>query len=243
MRRVDRTVIPGFIRDGAWRTAFPGFVRILHPMFRMAGPLPAAEGLDARILNLLPGNAEIVSFNHSTEVPVEGIRQFWPQVFEAMDLEFDPEQAESPPPWDWPADLTHPSEGSLDERVAETLPALLARFARGEVLVSYFLPVPNLDGSSESPVFRLRLPEPPDPDGHEYVRGYGEYWWPDDLTWVVHTDYDSCATVVAGPERLLQAVLREPWFEAYRITALPPGSRADVKGASPRGNRCRCAFR
>lgn len=224
MRRVDRTVIPGFIRDETWRTAFPGFVRILHPMFRMPGPLPAAEELDASIRDLLPATARIVSFEHSTEIPTGGVRLRWPQVFEAMNLEFEPAQAESPPPWDWPPDNTHPSEGSLDERSAERLASLLTRFSGGDVFISYFRPVLNQDGTSENPVFDLILPELPDPDNHEHVWGYGEYWWPADLTWVVHTDYDSTATIVAGPEALLQAVLDEPWFEAYRISVLPPGS-------------------
>ncbi|MFD5142489.1 hypothetical protein [Streptomyces sp. NPDC058401] len=41
--------------------------------------------------------------------------------------------------------------------------------------------------------------------------------WPEDRSWIVYTDYDLWATKVSGPERLIEALLRDPEIEAVRL--------------------------
>ncbi|MFJ4777670.1 hypothetical protein [Streptomyces sp. NPDC088762] len=41
--------------------------------------------------------------------------------------------------------------------------------------------------------------------------------WAEDRSWIVYTDYDLWATKVAGPEHLVEALLRDPVIEAVRL--------------------------
>jgi hypothetical protein len=44
-----------------------------------------------------------------------------------------------------------------------------------------------------------------------------DYWWPQDQSWLVHTDYDSTVTSVAGGAALIDALEADPEAETVRL--------------------------
>jgi len=44
-----------------------------------------------------------------------------------------------------------------------------------------------------------------------------DYWWPQDQCWLVHTDYDSTITLVAGSAALIDALAADPEVEMRRL--------------------------
>ncbi|MFB9313402.1 hypothetical protein [Nocardioides plantarum] len=57
----------------------------------------------------------------------------------------------------------------------------------------------------------------------QWARDHGSvqspsYWWPQDHSWVVHTEVDYDSTVIAGDARLADALLADPGLECHRVT-------------------------
>jgi hypothetical protein len=53
-----------------------------------------------------------------------------------------------------------------------------------------------------------------------------EYWWPEDRSWCVCSDYDLPFTIVGGSNQLIDSILTNPDLESIRVT---PDTRVDYR--------------
>ena len=122
-------------------------------------------------------------------------------------------------PGDWPDDLDGPAEGSLTVDECRALIDLLQPVTNEPV--TFFYRWANTEG------WTGRCDTGSLTDLLEYfdledVSGTPAYWWPEDRSWVVCTDIDSCYTLVGGSEQLISSILRHPEFESHRVNPEDP---------------------
>lgn len=122
-------------------------------------------------------------------------------------------------PGDWPDDLDGPAEGSLTVDECRALIDLLQPVTNEPV--TFFYRWANTEG------WTGRCDTGSLTDLLEYfdledVSGTPAYWWPEDRSWVVCTDVDSCYTLVGGSEQLISSILRHPEFESHRVNPEDP---------------------
>jgi hypothetical protein len=122
----------------------------------------------------------------------------------------------------WPRFLWNLSEGelALAERtaIAETL---AAEFGNVEC-TSYFFIMAMTDPilTSGYSVARGPILEAPTlPTAFEELRTSPNYWFPDDHSWLVVTDYDGDETFVGGPARLIDALCARSELQLFRVEA------------------------
>jgi len=115
---------------------------------------------------------------------------------------------------DWPDELDGPAEGSLTLAEGESLAAVLAPFTAGTVTYWYtWANTPNYEGAC----YRGSLKDLARLFRSEGFTASPEYWWPDDRSWVVHTDIDSMYTLVAGPAGVFEALTEANGLESMEL--------------------------
>ncbi|MBW5483521.1 hypothetical protein [Streptomyces bambusae] len=122
----------------------------------------------------------------------------------------------------WPVGIKAPSEGRMDRADWNRLITILAEHSpqgASTPCLAYYSPL--LRGAEDFAELRLRagtvadarvLIDHPEEDGWTPSN-----LWPLDRSWVVCTDYDLWATKVAGPARLVEALLGDTEIEAVRL--------------------------
>ena len=121
----------------------------------------------------------------------------------------------------WPRCLFGPAEGTLDPDHALRL-ALLLGDCTDEVCYFTFFPVAYEDMSNPFSL-RATLDEMPAVLDQE-VWTSPEYWWPEDRSWVVCSDYDLTFTLVGGERRLVDVILADDLLETIEVR---PDHRVD----------------
>ena len=196
--RVHNCVPPLF---EAWR-------KVLHPIYR-------AVDIDGHVMR--------------------GERVRWEELAREVGLKFHPEIHDASwatvfPAGRWPARLRAPRTGTLDAEACIALVEILEAHTQAESCFFYYTGV-SVNYSDEEG-FARQLYRGPARDVLEFenmtaVNATPEYWWPEDRTWCVHTDWDSAFTLVGGTAIAMEELGRHPEIESLRVEA---GSRVDFEG-------------
>jgi hypothetical protein len=123
----------------------------------------------------------------------------------------------------WPRHLRGPAEGTLTRDECEELITLLLKTgAPQQVFVSFFSLARRNWAIPSNLAFRGELSEVMELlDGDEFTCA-PEYWWPEDRSWIVCTDYDSVFTIVGGAGALIESIVANDVLEAVEAVIAQP---------------------
>lgn len=114
----------------------------------------------------------------------------------------------------WPRRLFGPAEGTLDPDHALRVAAILHNRTPGPCNFTYFPVAYNdMDNPFSLRAALIEMPAILDLD----VWTTPEYWWPEDKTWCVCTDYDLEFTLVGGDDQLIDAIVGDDLMEAIEV--------------------------
>lgn len=123
----------------------------------------------------------------------------------------------------WPRYLLGPSEGTLDRTTCTVLIDVLRPFGQEQTIFFRFSDylmndLPHL--------FSGKLDEATSFLTKAHFGGTPEYWWPEDESWCVCTDWDSTFTLISGSRALVDTCLSHPVLECLEVK---PESRIDYR--------------
>ncbi|WP_067834592.1 hypothetical protein [Nocardia lijiangensis] len=123
------------------------------------------------------------------------------------------------PSGSWPVSIRPPAEGSLDRESWQTLIDVLIGWSPGgadTACVAYFGPA--VSGEFDTGV-TISGPLGGAAGLYDHPSGVGSpsNMWAADRSWITWSDWDLCATKVAGPTELIEALQAAPDLEAVRL--------------------------
>jgi hypothetical protein len=125
----------------------------------------------------------------------------------------------------WPRYLVGPNEGTLDEESCRRLIEILALFTGTQMCFFYYNLIATR--SIEALLYSGGLDEVLSTFQIERAHGTPSYWWPEDRTWCVCTDWDLTYTIVGGSSDLAWAIDGDAILESVRL------SRESTYGGPP----------
>lgn len=118
-------------------------------------------------------------------------------------------------PWCWPRLLYGPSEGFLSQEECETLATVLKPFTDNQDCFFRFSDIPFYARSGQPQLFRGTLDRVSAFQNENRLSF--EYWWPQDRSWCVCSDYDLCFTIIGGCSQLVSALLQNKVLECVEV--------------------------
>jgi hypothetical protein len=150
-------------------------------------------------------------------------RVLWEDLAARYDVPFRPGIVEEDfarvfPGRSWPRYLVGPEEGSLQRHELSELCRCLAETASGVPVFAFYWFLATADAGNGDLIYRGSLTGLPAlPDRPEVRDGTPTVIWPEDRSWVVHTDWDSCHTVVAGSRGCIDALRMSETLETVEV--------------------------
>ena len=127
----------------------------------------------------------------------------------------------------WPRHLVGPDEGNLVGSERDALVSVLRGHTNTDRIFFRFSFLATTDWRGDDKVFEGTLDEVElFPDDGLGVRCMPTHWFPEDLSWLVCSDYDLTFSLVGGSEHLVQQLLDHPTLECVRVA---PNTRVDWK--------------
>lgn len=124
----------------------------------------------------------------------------------------------------WPRHLIGPQEGNLGDIERDALASVLHRHIVGDRIFFYFWLLATMDWRADK-LFEGTLDEVGlFSNGTHGVRRTPTYWFPEDRSWLVCTNYDLTFTLVGGSEPLIRDLLAHPLLESVPVR---PATRVD----------------
>jgi hypothetical protein len=184
----------------------------------------------------IPACEEIRGFVESRRADAANTRFRWREIAERLGVPFEPEinhewfaERLRPNPQCWPRFIFGPAEGNLNVDERTELTRILAPFTVGGNCSFRFAEIPFI--ATEIPIlFRGKVDELNTFMSEPTYQFSPEYWWSDDHSWCVCSEYDLAFTIVAGPSALIEAVLKSNVLEAVSVTA---NTRVDSRVPAP----------
>jgi hypothetical protein len=226
--------------DGSWDGCFvsnllphgfENYVKVLHrlePKFEdIDHPLDREE---IKVLQI-PACDQLVSL--VSRYRSSDSRLFWRDVASALGIPYvggisDEWFRKRLQPGCWPRFVYGPGEGYLEDEEYLELASLLSRLSSDFNCYYKVHEIPYI--ATEVPLHYhgsiseiLSIPVP----GKWKAP---EYWWSSTHDWCICSDYDMSFTLVAGPSRLADSILRSPAFEAIEVS---PETRIDYFAPMP----------
>jgi hypothetical protein len=125
----------------------------------------------------------------------------------------------------WPRYVYGPAEGLLKEREAAALISILSAFSSSSNCYFRFAEMPYI--GTDKPLLHSGPLEQLQRFLKETDRQFTpEYWWPEDRSWCVCSDYDLCFTIVGGSKQLVDCILTNADLESIKVT---PDTRVDYR--------------
>jgi hypothetical protein len=154
------------------------------------------------------------------DVPFPSSRIRWRDLAAQYSVSFTPQITDAAftavfPGRSWPRYLVGPDEGTLDEEGCRRLCEILAPFTGAQRCFFYYELIATR--SVEALLYSGRLDEVPSTFGIDAALGTPSYWWPEDRTWCVCTDWDVTYTVVGGTSDLAREIEGDAILEVVRL--------------------------
>jgi hypothetical protein len=118
----------------------------------------------------------------------------------------------------WPKYLIGPGEGTLSGGCAERLAELLASRTGDQSCYFTYFPTAVADSDHQF-ALRARLADIDAVLGAEDVYSTPEYWWPEDFSWCVCSDWDLTFTLVGCSRTLADDILADDLLETIEARA------------------------
>jgi hypothetical protein len=214
---------------------FEAYVKIFHPIYEdLTEPdrditwdewdRAESHGLPAPALDL----GTLTRVQSADSVGLRRIRWRW--LAEVYGLKFHPEFNDHSfsGRWrkgSWPKFLVGPAEGTLGAECAPRLGELLRRDTREQVCYFTFFPIAFDDVDHPFGV-SAQLAELDAVLSVDGVRSTPEYWWPEDFSWCVCTDYDLTFTLVGCSRATADDILADAVLETIETR---PEHRVDYR--------------
>jgi hypothetical protein len=221
---------------------FEKYVKILHWLEahydNIDNPLTPTENA----LLGIPACEEIRGFVESRRADVANRRFRWCEIAARLRVPFGAEinhewfvERLRPTPQCWPRFIVGPAEGNLNVDERTELTRILELFTVGGNCSFRFAEIPFT--ATETPIlFRGKLHELNTFMSEHTYQFSPEYWWAEDHSWCVCSDYDLAFTIVAGPSALVEAVLKSDVLEAVSVGE---NTRVDSRVPAPiHSNEC-----
>lgn len=139
------------------------------------------------------------------------------------------------PDGSWPRRLVGPSEGRMAPEAADALAGHLARHTPNGRCRLYFWLLTACDMVDHH--FLADLAELPSAwIEDDNLHASPTYWFAEDLSWTVYTDWDSSETLIGGSRALADDLLRDPTIECIEVTADTPLGRYAERDPRPDEN-------
>lgn len=126
---------------------------------------------------------------------------------------------------DWPKNILGPDDGSLDKQTAVQLAHLLAPFTGGQKCFFHYELIATRD--MQDVLYVGVLNDILDTFSIDGVYGTPTYWWPEDRSWCVCTDWDLHFTLIGGSRELVAKLLSDTELECVQVEIT---TRIDYKG-------------
>lgn len=185
----------------------------------------------------IPACEEIRGLVESRRTDAASTRFRWREIADCLGVPFQPEinhgwfaERLRPNPQCWPRYICGPDEGGLNVDERTELAQILASFTAGGNCSFRFAEIPFI--ATDKPIlFEGKLDELNTFMSEHSYRFSPEYWWPNDHSWCVCSNYDLAFTIVAGPSALIEAVHKSDLLEAVSVTA---NTRVDSRVPPPK---------
>ncbi|UWZ86016.1 hypothetical protein [Occallatibacter riparius] len=231
---------------GLLPAVFERYAKIFHKLdVRAEDPQAGLTAEEIAILKI-PECAEVRDFWVKRRTMAADSRIRWKDAADAFGVPYAPELTHSwfsqrlkPNPQCWPRFIWGPADGTLDAQECNQLVSVLAGVTSTQGCYFRFAEIPFIATDQEL-LFAGRLDEVGDcflngAIKSVYERPFQytpEYWWPEDHSWCVCSDYDLTFTVVGGSSSLIERFLDHPILECLEVR---PETRVDNLSPMPMG--------
>ena len=159
--------------------------------------------------------------------PFPSMRILWRELAAQYAVDFTPQITDDSftrvfPGRSWPRYLAGPDEGTLDEESCRRLVDILTPYAETQRCFFYYDLVATR--SLEALLYAGRLDEVLSTRSTAHTATPG-YWWPEDRTWCVCTDWDLTYTIVGGRSDLALAIDNDAVLESVKLSRRAPYGR------------------
>jgi hypothetical protein len=128
----------------------------------------------------------------------------------------------------WPRYLIGANEGTLDKKTCKNIVSALTTFTGSQLcFFEYFIMATKK--LETGLLFTGHLDDVQQSFLLEPVRGSRSpnYWWPEDHSWCLCTDYDLCFTILGGTKEIIEHVLMDKELESLKVES---STRVDWHG-------------
>jgi len=227
----------GFAVSSLVPPLFSPYQKILHPILRdlsigdrllswdqavgatgWAGRTSAPDATKEIVRDLVAGGTLV---RGAPDGPFPSARLLWRELAAQYAVEFTSQITDDSftrvfPGRSWPRYLVGPLEGTLDEESCRRLIDILNSHAGTQRCFFYYDLIATR--SLEALLYVGRLDEVLSTFQIEHAHGTPSYWWPEDRTWCVCTDWDLTYTIVGGSSDLALAVDNDAVLESVPLS-------------------------
>ncbi len=209
---------------------FEVYAKIFHPIEGRYENIDHPLDLDERKILGLPECHVLRDFVQRMRTEPEAPTLHWKKVAEALGVPFQRHLSNEwfrsvLEPGCWPRYVSGPDEGILEEREATALISILSASSASSSCYFRFAEMAYI--GTDKPLLYSGQLEQLQRFLKETDRQFTpEYWWPEDRSWCVCSDYDLPFTVVGGTTGLIDSVLANTDLESIRVT---PDTRVDYR--------------
>ena len=154
----------------------------------------------------------------------------WKQLTDALGLPFQRQLSDEwfravLPLGCWPRYVWGPAEGILEEREAAMLISILSTFSESSKCYFRFAEIAYI--ATDEPLLYSGELSHLSQFLKETDRQFTpEYWWPEDQSWCLCSDYDLSFTILGGSQELVNRILTNEYLESICVT---PDTRVDFR--------------
>ena len=193
---------------------FSAYRKILHPILRDLS-------IGDRLLSWDQAVGATGWAGRAPDGPFPSTRVLWRELAAQYAVEFTPQITDDSftrvfPGRSWPRYLVGPHEGTLDEESCRRLIDILTSHAGTQRCFFYYDLIATR--SLEALLYVGRLDQVLSTFQIERAHGTPSYWWPEDRTWCVCTDWDLTYTIVGGSSDVALAVDNDAVLESVQLS-------------------------
>jgi hypothetical protein len=197
---------------------FESYCLILHPVYinQRAETEPRIPWVE------MTRDERIKTARIDSPRPIQGRRIRWKQLAEENGLIFHSE-INGPLLLDvsddglWPHRFYGPEEGSLEEPTCRELIRLLKPFTGNQTCYFEYFILATRNVAKDDQLYSGDLEDVIELLAMDTVRGSPTYWWPQDHSWCLCSDYDSIVTVLGGSQLLIDSISSSDKLETLKV--------------------------
>ncbi len=202
---------------------FETYAKIFHPIESRYDNIDRPLAPEERKILALPECHILRDYVQRMRTEPEAPTLHWKKIAEALDVPFQRHLSYEwfrsvLEPGCWPRYVSGPVEGLLEEREATTLISILNAPSPSSNCYFRFAEMAYI-GTNKPLLYSGPLEELQRFLKETDRQFTPEYWWPQDRSWCVCSDYDLTFTIVGGSKRLVDRILTNADLESIQVTS------------------------